>query len=64
MYLAAVYAFETSDFHTISDCQLQLHSPCYALSLQYGSEFNELIYKVPSQSIGVGNNREDSLIDF
>lgn len=45
-------------------CVCNLHSPCYALSLPYGSEFNELTYKVPSQSIGVGNNREDSVIDF
>lgn len=35
-------------------CVCNLPSPCYALSLPYGSEFNELIHKVSSQSMVLG----------
>jgi len=56
----------TSALSLISNycCVHNLQGMCYALSLPYDSEFNELIFKVSSQSTGVGSNREDSVIDF
>lgn len=58
--------FMTSALSLISNycCVCNLQGMCYALSLPYGSEFSELICKVSNQSIGVGSNREDSVIDF